>query len=202
MKLGASSQQSKYVVKCGALMSDLMSARTFITLFILILASSCSDPGLKQSAEADFRITLNTGSVSKFTDAELDSLENSKPRYCGNYAENKFYDLLVKKGIASKDGLLDTSSLDFHFLNYTSPRFHLSLSGIDFTSDTDDLTGRQILEIKTPTKKSTIEFEQTLGLERWVSVNDVDDDGKENIIILEKYYIVGGYNFDLKLYKL
>ena len=89
----------------------------------------------------------------------------------------------MKKGIASKDGLLDTSSLDFHFLNYTSPRFHLSLSGIDFTSDTDDLTGRQILEIKTPTKKSTIEFEQTLGLERWVSVNDVDDDGKENIII-------------------
>ncbi|HEX6169348.1 MAG TPA: hypothetical protein VFZ33_06615, partial [Chitinophagaceae bacterium] len=107
------------------------------------------------------------------TDAERDSIENSKPSYCGHYAKNKFYDLLVRKGIASTDGLLDTTSLDFHFLDYEKPRSHISLSGIDFNLDTDDLTGRQNLEVKTPTKKSTIEFKESLGFDRWISVTDL-----------------------------
>ena len=174
----------------------------FIAFMVVIFAFSCSDPGLKQSAEAGFRITLNSGSDHVFTDAELDSMEKDGPWYCDHGRANKFYDLLVKKGFASSNGFLDTTGLGLHFLDYEKPRFHVTLSGIDFTLDTDDLTGRQTLEIKTDKKTSTIEFKPSPDIERWVSVNDLDDNGKKNIIILEKYYIVGGYNFDLKLYDL
>src|ERR1041384_5933422 len=82
-------------------------------LAYILLCAACSahKPGLVQSAEADFRITLNFPGRD-LTDAEQDSLENTRPLYMGIPDSNKFYDLLVRKGFISNQEL-DTTG--FHF---------------------------------------------------------------------------------------
>lgn len=73
---------------------------------------------------------------------------------------------------------------------------------MDFTLETEEQAGRQYLDIKTPKKKFKIDLGPTLLGDRWLNINDLNSDGKMEILILEKYYIMNGYNYDLKVYHL
>ena len=166
----------------------------YLMTLILLLGCDSEKSKLLQSGEARFRTSFNFGRESAV--AELDSLQTAKPEYYQT-SDNKFYDLLIRKGIVSNNQL-DTSFLGLHVLSFEES--HVHFSGIDFNLETDLQAGRQRMYIKTPRAKYKIDLGKTLLGDRWLSANDIDGDGKMEILILEKYYVMNGDNYDLRVY--
>ena len=176
----------------------LQFMKPFLHWVFLLLLFGCSSEGLKLSQLGEFRFRTTYNLNRELTDAELDSLQKSMPEYMETGTENQLYDLFIQKGIVS-DNKLDTSSLNLNVLSVESP--HLHLSELEFDLETVIPVGRQYLHIKRGMEKFTIDLGQSLLGDRWLSLLDIDDDGKFEILLLEKYYVMGGDNFDLKIYR-
>lgn len=165
-------------------------------LFVLLLAGCWfRNETIDLAGEAQFRISYNNN--RELTEAELDSLENSKPTYSGPGADNRLYDILVKKGIVSNNQL-DTSGLGFKLLNAETPHIHFPEMDVNFEVDTT--LGYDLINIKKGSDTFKFTLGETLLGDRWVCLFDSNDNGRLELLILEKYYITGGYNFDLKHY--
>jgi len=170
---------------------------TAYLLFCLILAScSARTTRLSPSGEALFRISYNPN--RELSDAEMDSLQKSLPTYSGPVSENKFYTQLLRAGVVS-DSRLDTSSLNFTIISDELP--NVILSEIDLKLETDRKAGRQYLHLVRQGRKYLVDLGENLPGDRWVTLFKSADDSVE-LLVLEKYYIMGGDNFDLKMYAL
>lgn len=153
------------------------------------------NPGIKEFGEAGFRITYNVGRV--LTEAEEDSLLQAKPLYYETSRSNKVYDFLVQRNIVY-NRKLDTSVLHLKPINFQSP--HLDLSKIQFQLETNIKAGFQFLHVRKGSDTATLNLGESLLGDRWISLFDINNDGEDEIVMLEKYYIIGGDNFDLKIY--
>jgi hypothetical protein len=163
-------------------------------VFFLLFYAACS-PNKKEvikPAEANFRITLNNN--RDLTEAESDSIENSHPFFTGTTQENRLYDILVRKGFVS-DQQLDTSGLNFLPITLENP----TILFLDMAIELDTSEGRDCLIARKGKRTEKIELGERLLGDRFISYLDIDEDGKADVLVMEKYYVMGGYNFDLKL---
>lgn len=145
--------------------------------------------------EANFRITLNYN--RELSDAELDSLENSKPSYSGTFRENEFYNLLVSKGIVSNQ-TLDTSGLLFALVTWDKPIANFG----DMQLILDTAKGNDRIFVKGKDIVLNTDLGPRLLGDIFVSYLDIDHDRKYELLVMKKYYVMGGYNFDLKAFRL
>lgn len=168
-----------------------------LPILLLFCCVGCSDirpHELIKTGEAKFRITLNSPD-RELSEAELDSLEYTRPFYTETYKENEFYNLLVSKGFVS-DGILDTSGFYFSLVTWDKPivNFREMQLLLDTTSGIDHIVAK--------TKEGTLKTDlgpRLLG-DIFVSNFDIDGDGKSELLVMTKYYVMGGYNFDLKIF--
>lgn len=148
-----------------------------------------------KSGEANFRITLNYN--RELSIAELDSLENSKPFYTETYRFNEFYDFLVNKGIVSNQ-MLDTSGLHFALVTWEKPMVVVG----DVQLILDTTKGNDHIVVRENSKVLKTDLGARLLGDIFVSYFDIDDNGKSELLVMKKYYVMGGYNFDLKAFVL
>lgn len=167
------------------------------TIIILLLCICCSESKneLVKSSEASFRITLNQ--LRDLTEAEIDSIEHTKPFYIGRDEQNILFKLLEKKIFVS-DMELDTSGLNFTIITWEKPIIDLEELNIELDISPDLNIDR--LFIKRENKIQQLDLGNRLLGDRFISYLDLDDDGKKDLLIMDKYYLIGGYNFDLKYY--
>jgi hypothetical protein len=171
--------------------------KSFLQLALLFLCSSCStsQTELGQSGEAKFRITMNYG--REVTDAEQDSIENSKPFYTESFRENEFYDLLVRKGFVSNE-ILDTTGLNFALITWEEPSAIFGATEVLL----DTSYGMDHIVVRGNGRTSKTDLGTRLLGDILVSYLDIDGDEVAELLVMKKYYAMGGYNFDLKAFDL
>ena len=174
----------------------LPSMRGFLQIVCLLLLSACTSNShsLRQSGSTIFRVSFNLG--RELTDSESDSIEHSKPFHVWQSGENKFYELLSKKRIVSNDQL-DTAGLKFSIIDWnTTKRLDKNL-----TIRVDTAAGKEYLIANHKNKISKTELGPMFLGDRFFCYLDIDGDGRNDLIIMEKYYLMNGYNFDLKMFQ-
>ena len=164
-----------------------------IISLLAFIACSPDVNELAKTGEASFRNTLNYG--RELTEHEIDSIESLLPLYRNTNHENKFYDLLVRKGIVSEERL-DTSGLNFSEITWEEP----SISLLGRTVELDTSGGRDWLIVKENKKVLKADLGPRLLGDRFVSISDLDSDGATDFLVMEKFYVMNGYNFELKLF--
>lgn len=166
-------------------------------LFAVVLVSCKAKPkAVSLTGEALFRITYNFPG-RELTDHEVDSLQNSRPWSCEPQHDKEFYLELKKTGIVVNNEL-DTSSLEFKQISHD--QFKLEISGADFELIRDARNYHDLLIIRTNKYEFVVDLGPTLLGDRWICTFDSGVNGKFEFLILEKYYIMMGDNFDLKRY--
>ena len=168
-----------------------------LRIVLMLCFVSCSEARkheLVKTGEARFRITLNSPD-RELSEAELDSLENTKPFYTETFKENKFYNLLVSKGFVSNEAL-DTSGLHLSLVTWEKPI--LNFGEMQLALDTINGIDHIVARAKGRTQK--IDLGPKLLGDIFVSYFDIDSDGNPELLVMTKYYVMGGYNFDLKIF--
>lgn len=150
---------------------------------------------LVKTGEARFRITLNSPDW-ELSEVEVDSLENTKPFYVEPYQENKLYDLLANKGFVL-NGALDTSGLHFSLVSWEKPI--VNFGAMHLALDTSGGIDHIVVETRERTLKTDL-GPRLLG-DIFASYFDIDSDGKPELLVMTKYYVMCGYNFDLKIFE-
>ena len=64
----------------------------------------------------------------------------------------------------------------------------------------DTSRGRDYLIAKNGNNTVKIDLGPRLLGDRFISCLDIDEDGQTDVLVMEKYYIMNGYNFDLNLF--
>lgn len=173
-----------------------MKAHLTIILCTFLLQCKSDSSLLRQSGEVRFRSTYNY--FRELTESEIDSLDKSKPEQL-QISDTALFELLEKRG-AITDNHLDTSFLGLKMIAYESPI--TASADYQFELESNPETSSQRLFITNSNATYEIDLGKFLLGDRWISALDLDSDGKTEILILEKYYIMGGYNFDLKVYEI
>ncbi len=163
-------------------------------LFCCVSCSEVRQHELVKTGEARFRITLNSPDRG-LSEVELDSLENTRPFYAEPYKKNKFFDLLTSKGFVSY-GVLDTSGLHLSLVTWEKPI--VNFGEMQLTLDTTSGIDHVVAKANERTLKTDL-GPRLLG-DIFVSYFDIDSDGKPDLLVMTKYYVMGGYNFDLKIF--
>ena len=172
-----------------------MSKFEYIVFLLFLYSCTSGKSELTKYGEISFRNTLNLH--RELTDAELDSLQKCKPTYRGPEKGNHLYDLLIQKGIVS--GLeLDTSTLNLIPISMEAPI--VEHSGLIFNLETNYQTGQQYLDINKVDQTFKIDLGKRSIFDKWISLIDIDSNNKFEILVLEKYYVMGGDNYDLIFY--
>ncbi len=168
--------------------------------YIFFLISwACSSSGLKIAEHGEVRFRTSYNSYTELTNAELDSLQKCKPEYYEGGKKDQIFDLLIRKRVIS-DNKLDTSGLMLTNLSTESPI--VQLSNFEFKLESNNEIGRQFLRVIREKEKFKIDLGESLLGDRWIALLDIDNNGSLEILMLEKYYIMGGDNFDLKIYSI
>jgi hypothetical protein len=174
-----------------------MYSSPYYILFVLLLGCHHKQSSLTQLEVLQFRTSYNYG--RDLSDGEFDSLKKSKPYYSENENPGLSYQQLVRKGMISND-LLDTTHFNFCNVGYEKP--NINFGNLQLSFETDKQTGEQRLTIHNPNKTLKIDFEPNFLDNRWATVIDIDDDGMDEVLLLEKYYMIGGDNWDLKIIRI
>jgi hypothetical protein len=169
----------------------------FLRLGFVFVCSSCSTSQneLTLTGEAKFRITMNVG--RELPDAEQDSIENTKPFYIGRFHDNEFYDLLVRQGFVSNEAL-DTNGLRFVIVSWDEPLANIG----DMQVILDTSYGKDHIVMRGNDRILKADLGPRLLGDILVSYIDIDGDEDSELLVLKKYYVMGGYNLDLIEYDL
>lgn len=164
-----------------------------IFVIYLLMFNGCdySTKELVQTGEVSFRISLNYG--RELSLAEADSLEKTKPVNFGIDTASRFYQALQQRGVVV-DRELDTSLLRLKRVTWEKPKADFGNTSLilDTTGGNDHIVLRH-----GDTELKTLLGPRLLG-DIFVSYSDNNSDFE--LIVLKKYYIINGYNFDLTAY--
>jgi hypothetical protein len=174
-----------------------MKSSPYYIFFLLLLSCHHKQSGLPQLEVIQFRTSYNYG--RDLSNSELDSLKKAKPYNSETEKQGLSYQHLVRKGMISNDQL-DTTN--FNFCNVGFEKSKVNFLDLQLSFETDKETGEQRLTIQKPNNTLKFDFEPNFLDNRWASVIDIDDDGKVEVLILEKYYMIGGDNLDLKIIRI
>gem|GEM_PF-2581677 len=167
-------------------------------LFALLLLANCKPEkkALVETGDLLFRRTYNYPFWTP-TEEQLDSISKTKPDYRNNNEKDVFYQELIRKGIVS-DRFLDTSGLNMQLLNFENTQ--VRAGSMDISLVTDIEAERQFFHVKIEKDSFNIALGKTLLADRYVACLDMDDDGKQDLLLLNIFYIIGGDNFEMKKY--
>lgn len=166
--------------------------RYILQITVLLLLSACASKTetLEKTGSARFRISLNFG--QDLTEAETDSILNTKPRYEGSASQ--FRDLLVSKKILVGNEL-DTSGLAFTSLS-KGDTVHLARAyAVKLVNDGEV----QYLAAIRNGRELRIDIGSSMLGEIFISRTYSRDNGMSHILVLDRHYFMNGYNFDLTL---
>ncbi|MFT3674292.1 MAG: hypothetical protein QM781_00195 [Chitinophagaceae bacterium] len=171
-----------------------MKKAFYLSALLLLVGCKSVETALIETGDLLFRRTYNYPFWTP-TDEQLDSISKTKPNYRGNNEKDVFYRELIRKGIVS-DRFLDTSGLNMQLLNFEKTRARFG--NMDISLVTDIKAERQFFHVKIKKDSFSVALGKTLLADRYVVCLDVDDDEKQDILLLSVFYIMGGDNFEMK----
>jgi len=171
--------------------------KLILTISFLLGYISCTTPQRKlvQTGEANFRISLNY--LKDLSETELDSIEKTKPKYSQIDITNRLYQSLLNRGFV-QNRELDTAGLHLRLITWENPVIDFGKTQIilDTTEGNDHII----------VKEGSSEVRTTLGEKLlgdiFVSYTDLDKKQGLELLVLKKYYVMNGYNFDMKAFAL
>lgn len=187
--------------------------KTISILLISILAGISSYNNSTAKEKYDLKLVdayafrRNYFGQEKSSGEKLDSFMNRKPNQADKREEKKqgpLYSELAENGIIENKtlNLRKLDSLPDNFIYNYSKKKRLNVK-VDYfeTYDGEGSLG-YILTFK---DKDNIVLQDTLEFDFppdvTISALDLNNDGKDEIITLNRYYIINGDNFDLKVYE-
>uniref|UniRef100_UPI00404A56A8 hypothetical protein n=2 Tax=Flavobacterium sp. TaxID=239 RepID=UPI00404A56A8 len=180
-----------------------------LTLFISLLFSCKTDRKVEAMKSnqvarlemiANFSFRKSYANHENLTGKELDSLMNTKPLLLPNFDKKNELLLNLNKLNLITDNFLN----ELLFENEMSSReSFLDINKNILFSYRSKLAESNTIILNIKRNKIIIEKEIDFGAKNFggILLEDLDDDGTKEILILENYYIMNGENFDLSIIK-
>ncbi|MFT3935986.1 MAG: hypothetical protein QM726_20315 [Chitinophagaceae bacterium] len=175
--------------------SKTLFMKSVLPILLIIFCAACTGRPAKllQSGEISFRITMNEN--RDLSDEETDSLERSNPTYGEDTNTNDLYKQLERGGFVAH-GELDIAKLNLSLISWGEPT--VSFGDTQVQLDTSNYKDELIVRSKNTNAKINL-GPRLLG-DIFCSVVKIDNEPK--FLVVEKYYVMGGYNFDIKIFEL